>query len=213
MLTYQDQKKNRYRAYCDFLGTEEYSRYKECNRIFTAATLGPQGSSSDETLQYFNEARILTKKAMRVSLYPTFEELKDALVEDRIQIAVVPHAYHNINLFYMSPAIRLLGIFIFPTPVYGLARRRGSTKNFSDYREILTHPAPVPLMDYLLPKTCSQEIKVRLVSSTSQAAILVSKEFDELAITNEQAVSEYGLEFIKTYGEILMSWSVFGRGE
>jgi bacilysin biosynthesis protein BacA len=52
-----------------------------------------------------------------------------------------------------------------------------------------------------------------MVNSTSVAAIQVKQGLADLAITNENALREYDLEFISQYGKIEMSWSLFYKKE
>jgi bacilysin biosynthesis protein BacA len=52
-----------------------------------------------------------------------------------------------------------------------------------------------------------------MVNSTSVAAIQVKQGLADLAITNENALREYDLEFISQYGKIEMSWSLFYKNE
>jgi bacilysin biosynthesis protein BacA len=56
-------------------------------------------------------------------------------------------------------------------------------------------------------------MKIKFVNSISVAAIQVKQGLADLAITNENALREYDLEFISQYGKIEMSWSLFHKKE
>ncbi|NEO40837.1 MAG: LysR family transcriptional regulator [Moorea sp. SIOASIH] len=181
------------------------------SKTLVVGTLGPAGTSSEEALEYVVEQLQLEELSITTKLFDNFSQLKEALVSEDVNLALVPHAYHNINDFYMEPSFELSFIFIYPTPSYGLAKKPINQFDINKCT-ILTHPAPLPLLSYLLPDYEQQKsIKVKLVDSTSVAAKEVSEGLAELAITNEKAADKYGLEFIKTYGKIKMSWSIFQK--
>jgi prephenate decarboxylase len=172
-------------------------------------TLGPSGTSSDYASSYIVKQLESEQLTGEIQLFDSFSGVKEALLQDKVDIAVVPHAYHSINEFYMEPNLDLGFIFIYPTPVYGLAKRKNTEVVFKGAR-LVTHPAPLPLLSKLLPESQDQsEIQVDFSSSTSDAAIQVQQGLATLAITNKNAVDAYDLEFISTYGKIPMSWSIF----
>ncbi|QYO67517.1 hypothetical protein [Leptolyngbya sp. 7M] len=180
-----------------------------CPLVVVGGTLGPRGSSSEEALNFASK-HFLQESIVKIELYDTFEALKEALLKYEVQVAVVPHAYEKINYFYMNPYIRMIDVFKFPTPVYGLAKKKGAEFSLKQAR-IVTHPAPFPLLPRLLPKYNCDELDVNFVSSTSAAALMVKTGLADLALTNENAVKEYGLEFVSIYGPIAMSWTIFER--
>lgn len=113
----------------------------------------------------------------------------------------------------MEPNFKLGFIFTYPTPVYGLAKRKNE-EIVVENCTLVTHPAPLPLLPYLLPSDLNQnKIKIKFVNSTSVAAIQVKQGLADLAITNENALREHDLEFISQYGKIEMSWSLFHKKE
>jgi prephenate decarboxylase len=172
-------------------------------------TLGPIGTSSDNAASYIIEQFDSAAVTGATQLFDSFTDVKIALMEDKVDLALVPHAYNSINEFYMEPSLDLGFIFIYPTPVYGLAKKKNTEVIFKGAR-IVTHPAPLPLLSRLLPESEDRStMQVDLSSSTSDAAIQVQQGLAALAITNENAAKIYGLEFISTYGKIPMSWSIF----
>ncbi|MBD2446915.1 LysR family transcriptional regulator [Nostoc sp. FACHB-152] len=179
------------------------------SKTLIIGTLGPSGTSSDYASTHIIKQLESEKLSGEIQLFDTFPDVKEALLQGKVDLAVVPHAYHSINEFYMEPSLDLGFIFIYPTPVYGLAKKKNTEVNFKGAR-IVTHPAPLPLLSKLLPESEDQsEIQVDLSPSTSDAAIQVQKGLATLAITNKNAVEAYDLEFISTYGKIPMSWSIF----
>ncbi|WP_156481712.1 LysR family transcriptional regulator [Anabaena sp. 4-3] len=178
-------------------------------KTLVIGTLGPSGTSSDYASSYIVKQLEAENLTGEIQLFDSFPDVKTALLQNQIDLAVVPHAYDSINEFYMEPSFDLGFIFIYPTPVYGLAKKKNTDVTFKGAR-IVTHPAPLPLLSQLLPESEDQsEIQVDLSTSTSDAAIQVQKGLATLAITNKNAVEAYDLEFISTYGKIPMSWSIF----
>jgi bacilysin biosynthesis protein BacA len=171
-------------------------------------TLGPSGTSSEEALNYIKQQIQAKQINISVKLFDNFLALREALQNNQVDLALVPHAYDKINEFYMEPNFDLGFIFVYPTPVYGLAKKKDREIKFTGSK-VVTHPAPLPLLSQLLPGHSQQEITVELANSTSAAAQQVHQGLADLAITNEKARQSYDLEFVATYGTIPMSWSVF----
>jgi prephenate decarboxylase len=178
-------------------------------KTLIVGTLGPTGTSSDNAASYIIEQFDSAEATGAIQLFDSFTDVKAALMADKVNLALVPHAYASINEFYMEPDLDLGFIFIYPTPVYGLAKKKNTEVVFKGAR-IVTHPAPLPLLSRLLPESEDRStMQVDLSSSTSDAAIQVQQGLASLAITNENAAKIYGLEFVSTYGKIPMSWSIF----
>ncbi|WP_168465564.1 LysR family transcriptional regulator [Aphanizomenon sp. UHCC 0183] len=182
------------------------------SKTLTLGTLGPSGTSSEAALKYLIsqiEQEKIKEINVLVKLFDSFIDLQQALKNEQVDLALVPHAYERINEFYMQPKFDLGFIFVCPTPVYGLAKRKDQEFKVIGSK-IVTHPAPLPLLSELLPLQYSpQEMTVELVNSTSVAAKQVHQGLADLAITNEKARQYYDLEFVSIYGTIPMSWSVF----
>jgi len=182
-------------------------------KTLTVGTLGPKETSSEQTLNYLISQWKLQQISVNSHLFDSFTELKESLLQDQVDLALVPHAYERINDFYMEPSFKLGFIFTYPTPVYGLAKRKNE-EIVLENSTLVTHPAPFPLLSYLLPSNLNQNnIQVKFVNSTSVAAIQVKQGLADLAITNENALKEHDLEFISQYGQIEMSWSLFHKKE
>lgn len=177
----------------------------------TIGTLGPSGTSSEETACFLVEN---LKKECEFSpdihLYDTFDEVQNALVADQITFALVPNAYDRVNEYYIHPEMRWIDHFTHHTPAYGLAKRNDTEIPMKQCR-IVTHPAPRLLIKHLLSQLPHppQHYSVSLVHSTSLAAKLVKDREADLAITNALAAEREGLIFIQDFGKIKMSWSLF----
>ncbi|MEH1951634.1 MAG: LysR family transcriptional regulator [Nostoc sp.] len=174
-------------------------------------TLGPAATSSDYAAKHITNHLSSEQVTVSTQLFDTFTEVREALLQDKVNMALVPHAYDRVNEFYMEPNFELGFVFIFPTPVYGLAKKKNKEVAFKGSR-IVTHPAPLPLLTKLLPDAQDQtQIQVDLSPSTSDSAMQVMQGLADFAITNENAVKAYDLEFVSTYGNIRMSWSIFQK--
>ncbi len=178
-------------------------------KTLTIGTLGPSGSSSDYASSYIINQLQTEQFTATTQLFDSFTDVKEALQQQKVDIALIPHAYQRINEFYMESSFDLGFIFVCPTPVYGLAKQKGKSVNWERCR-IVTHPAPLPLLSKLLPDFIDPAtIQVEFSPATSDAALQVKHGLADLAITNEKAVHIYDLEFISIYGSIPMSWSIF----
>ncbi len=71
-----------------------------------------------------------------------------------------------------------------------------------------THPAPVALVNELLPDRYTV-CELRFANSTSAAAAHARDRETDLALTNKPAAEAYALEFISRTRPIRMLWSVF----
>lgn len=195
---------------CGYDSLLSYIQRRSAVRI---ASLGPENTSSHCVAKDAVEAYLAGTVAAEIVLLNTFQQVEKAVCAGACDLALVPHAYHEINLFYMNPQLEVLFIFISSTPTYGLAKRIGEPLSLDGGR-IVTHPAPVPLLPHLLRgQRFLREPAVELVSSTSVAARMVADGLADAAITNATAAREAGLELASVYGAIKMSWSLFCRKE
>lgn len=171
-------------------------------------TLGPVGTSSEQAANYAIE-HLYPNRACELSLLDSFESCIEELLTEKLDAVIVPHAYPKINDFYMHPELVVDEIFRADTPLYGLAVRDDFEfdEAMLDSEVIVSHPAPVPLIQYYLHRDPS----IKLVSSTSEAARQVRDFETNLAVTNQQAADVYGLKFVKQFKRIPMSWTVFQK--
>jgi bacilysin biosynthesis protein BacA len=193
------------RSWCGYEEALEYLSYRS---PLVVGTLGPEGTSSEHAASYFVDRFAPDVARTEIELFDSFQDLEWGLCWGDVDLAVVPHAYSRINEFYVKSGVDLLLLFICPTPTYGLVRREDVDRALRGCK-LVTHPASLPLLPQLLDDRNPQEFDVELVSSTSVAARRVREGSADLAITNERAAREHGLELVATYGPIRMSWSVF----
>jgi prephenate dehydratase len=173
--------------------------------VASIATLGPQGTSSEQAALYLWADRGTSGPAT-IQLYDTYEQAGAALHTGTASHLLVANAYAHINAFYMSPRLRLGGAFVFDTPQYGIAVSPGHTVR--PRPRIASHPAPVPLIDELIPDEY-REAEVVLADSTSAAAAKARTLDTDLALTTEPAAKANSLRFISRTRPIRMLWSVF----
>lgn len=175
-------------------------------------TLGPSGTSSEAAASYFIQSDEKYYKNHSIALLDSFQLVLHELIHGELSMAIVPHAYSGINLFYINPKVTLYRMFLFDTPVYGLAKRRDKVLAHHSCR-VVSHPAPVLLLDTLLPQIGVSAYEMDFVSSTSKAAEEVYENKADLALTNMNAIKKYNLVCCALYGPIQMGWSVFIKKE
>lgn len=175
--------------------------------VFRTATLGPAGTSSEAAAGYLTEK---LEEALglqgAVTLYDSFESAADAVLSGTESALLVANAYGNVHRMYMNPRLNLAGAFIHNTPPYGVAAAARVPVPLEV--RITTHPAPVPLIQELLPSAFLLK-EIIVAPSTSEAARRVADGEVELALTNEKSARRYHLKFVSRTRPIKMLWSLF----
>ncbi|NHB97288.1 prephenate decarboxylase [Photorhabdus stackebrandtii] len=184
-----------------------FSFDKEIFDVLNIATLGPSGTSSEQSAIRFGEFAIENKvaKSYQVVLCNTYEEASSQIILKDCQALVVANAYYNISEFYMDNRFNLSAAFLNYTPNYGIAIRDELTK---DNIVIATHPAPKALIPELLPDSL-KIADIIFKDSTSSAAKAVANLEVDAALTTEVAAKLHKLKFISHIRPIKMLWSVF----
>uniref|UniRef100_UPI0036DE36F2 prephenate decarboxylase n=1 Tax=Photorhabdus sp. RM322S TaxID=3342825 RepID=UPI0036DE36F2 len=184
-----------------------FSFDKEIFDVLNIATLGPSGTSSEQSAIRFGEFAIENKvaKSYQVVLCNTYEEASNQIILKDCQALVVANAYYNISEFYMDNRFNLSAAFLNYTPNYGIAIRDELTK---DNIVIATHPAPKALIPELLPDSL-KIADIIFKDSTSSAAKAVANLEVDAALTTEVAAKLHKLKFISHIRPIKMLWSVF----
>ncbi|ETS31253.1 hypothetical protein BB987_17885 [Photorhabdus temperata] len=184
-----------------------FSFDKEIFDVLNIATLGPSGTSSEQSAIRFGEFAIENKvaKSYQVALCNTYEEASSQIILKDCQALVVANAYYNISEFYMDNRFNLSAAFLNYTPNYGIAIRDELTK---DNIVIATHPAPKALIPELLPDSL-KIADIIFKDSTSSAAKAVANLEVDAALTTEVAAKLHKLKFISHIRPIKMLWSVF----
>lgn len=184
----------------------------ESKKIVKIGTLGPSGTSSEAAAAFFLQTYKNNAENYSITLLNSFKSVLHRLTDGNLGMAIVPHAYSQINLFYINPQIALYRMFLFDTPPYGLAKRQESLISNHQCR-VVSHPAPVLLLDALLAELSISCYEVAFVNSTSKAAKEVYENRADLALTNINAIKKYDLVCCASYGAIQMGWSVFIKRE
>jgi len=174
-------------------------------QIDSIATLGPEGTSSENAAKHLWNARGPGSEPV-VQLYDTYEKAGEALKAGLASHLVAANAYSAINIFYMDPSLSLVIAFLFDTPPYGLATSNPA-KVPREVR-VASHPAPVPLIGELLPASYALA-GILSADSTSAAALKAQRSEIDLALTTQPAAAVHKLQFISKTRTISMLWSVF----
>jgi bacilysin biosynthesis protein BacA len=184
----------------------------EQGNVIQIGTLGPSGTSSEAATAYFIQTDEKNPKNYSVKLLNSFQSVLQELIHGELSMALAPHAYSDINLFYINPKLALYRMFTFDTPAYGLAKRQHAALSQNSCR-VVSHPAPILLLDNLLAQIEVSDYQLELVSSTSKAALEVYENKADLALTNMNAIKKYNLVCCALYAPIRMGWSVFIKKE
>lgn len=175
--------------------------------IVSIATLGPQGTSSEEAARHLWAGRGPGGDPS-IHLCSTYEEAGLALKLKIASHLVVANAYSGANLFYMDPELSLAMAFLCDTPPYGLATP--CPEKVPSTVRVATHPAATPLIGELLP-ACYALAGILNADSTSSAALKAQQSEIDLALTTYPAATLHKLQFISRTRTIRMLWSVFTR--
>ena len=170
------------------------------------ATLGPAGTSSEQAARYLIQRLHGEGSEVTPKLFHSYEDASAAVIRGAADLLLVANAYANVCEFYMSATLRLAGAFYFQTPQYGIAAL--PDRDVSGPIRIASHPAPVPLIEQLLPEHLDAK-EIVLTSSTSAAALATRSGQVDAALTTRPSAERYGLSFISRTRPIEMLWSVF----
>lgn len=170
-------------------------------------TLGPSGTSSEAAAGFFSEwfGHRYPGSRVQVNLSDSYEQARSSMAEHTPRVLIVANAYPQINNFYMDPRLSLVATFVFDTPLYGLVSQGPLTTR---KLAVATHPAPMLLIEELLPHGLEVD-SVVLALSTSAAAAAAARGEVDVALTTEVAANIHGLHFISSTRPIRMLWSVF----
>lgn len=176
-------------------------------RDVTIHTLGPSGTSSEAAAYFFSEwfGQRYPGSRVQLNLSDSYEHARTSIGERTPGVLIVANAYPQINDFYMDSKLSLVATFVFDTPLYGLVSKGPLT---SRRLTVATHPAPLLLIEELLPEGLEVD-SVILALSTSAAAAAAARGEVDVALTTEVAANIHGLHFISNTRPIRMLWSVF----
>ena len=171
------------------------------------STLGPSGTSSEHAARYFLKS--FGTDNCRILLYPSYRDAARSVSVGESEYLVVANAFHGINDFYMDPVLSVHSVFLMLTPQYGLAKRPGDF--LRSQFEVISHPAPVPLIAELMPPRhkCAGIVAA---NSTAAAASAVENGDYDVALTTHSAAEQHNLVFFSNQRPIEMVWTVFTHG-
>ena len=186
----------------DEIQGSSFSERRQDSVFCRVATLGPSGTSSELAAQ-----NLLGKFASDTELFSTFEAAANWVVTQNCNdCLLVPNAYADINVFYISQTLRPFGCFFFDTPPYVLASQAPNILNKENLL-VGSHPAPSHLIQAQLP---SHEVTVVPTLSTSDAAKKAAQSKVDLCLTTLPASQLHNLHVIKhATRTIEMLWTVF----
>jgi hypothetical protein len=176
------------------------------DRYNLIATLGPTGTSSENTAFFFSQK---LRNKPDVKLFNTYEDAENFVLCSEGSLMLVANAYKRINEFYISNRTKPLLSFFFDTPPYGIATKPGiNLLELARKRplQIASHHAPQHLIAGLLP---GHRFEVFDAASTSLAAEMTSKGEVDACLTTKIACQKEGLEFQSTEVNIHMLWTAF----
>lgn len=67
-------------------------------KTLSVGTLGPKETSSEQTLNYLISQWKLQQISVNSHLFDSFTDLKKSLLENQIDLALVPHAYEKLMI-------------------------------------------------------------------------------------------------------------------
>ncbi|WP_244933377.1 prephenate dehydratase [Micromonospora tulbaghiae] len=171
------------------------------------ATLGPAGTSSHLTAAFLAE-----RHGLRIELCDTFDEVLGALVERRVDQALVPSAYQGATRFHWHRDLRLDAYFAQATPEYGIAARKRdappgdgevTVAALWEVRRIFADLAPPALRD--------RPMRWLDAESTQHAAELLAAGAADLAVTNAPGVRRHALRWVVRRPGAEIVWLLFGH--
>jgi prephenate dehydratase len=172
------------------------------NKCKLIATLGPKGTSSENTAFFLEK----TIQGATVKLFDSYEEASDFVACTSQSILLVANAYREINKFYISSEVQAIAAFFLNTPPYAIAAKESFELQDTNVINVASHQAPSHLVRQLLPKN---KCIVLDASSTSKAAKMVSSKSADACLTNITACKNEGLVFKTDEVNIKMLWTIF----
>lgn len=182
------------------------------NRI-RIGTLGPEGTTSYEAAKYVKD--FLEKQYgdpnIVIQLYVSFDLAFNALLDGKIDMILLPNAYHKMTEFYWNSHLELLLTFTTKTPEYGIAYVPGIHTPAKDYYTIATCKAVEHILFELwktTPYSNSDFHVIDAYSTTASLNLLLSGEVD-FALTNRTSLDRSHAQFISDTKQAEVLWSIF----
>lgn len=194
-----------------FFGLQGLSDYEEIS------TLGPDGTSSQAAAVFLST---LLDRDLNINLFNSFELAGNYTESNHQSVLLVANAYRDIDLFYMTPNLKLAGSFFFTPPDYYICcRDKTLLKQKIELKKrilLSSHRAPSSRIPNLLDSISINgwnidlsKIEISFEESTAKAALSVTNNESDLCLINESAAKLYELDIISLPMVIEMVWSVF----
>lgn len=176
----------------------------------TLGTLGPSGTSS-----HVAAGPLVERHGLHVRLFDTFDDVLAALVDRKVEYALVPSAYQGLTRFHWHRDLRLVAFFPQATPEYGIAALSDtappaghgpvSVAAMWEVRRIYAEVVPAALGE--------REVHWVDADSTQHAAEILAAGGADLAVTNAPGVRAHGLSWVARRPGAEILWTVFGHAE
>lgn len=169
---------------------------------FSVHTLGPTGTNCEIAARYWLSQR--GDSSSRVVLHDTLEHAVVGVLEAPATSAllgcIVYPQLHEI-VFQNLGTMSLRECFVYPTHPMVLARRSSPEGLDARITTVVSHAAPVNLLDGL-------GVDIRLADSNSQAALRCADGETDACITTIVAAEACGLAVVKDFGPVAMGYSI-----
>lgn len=173
-------------------------------------TLGPRGTTSEMTsfslIAALNQSGVSNVQTI---LYSNFSLVTQALLNDEVDVILIPNAYDRISDIYWDPRMKIDVYFKHETPKYGLYAR-DSDIDVHRHMILCAMSACTTIIEHLQQSDAIfADKQVQITSSTEEAAKLVAEGMADIAITNELCAGKYGLVSLASEYHVDMLWTVF----
>jgi hypothetical protein len=186
----------------------------------TLGTLGPSGTSS-----HLAAGLLVERHGLHIRLFDTFDDVLAALVDRKVEYALVPSAYQGLTRFHWHRDLRLVAFFPQATPEYGIAAPPETETETEMATETVPEAGRGPvrvaamwevrrIYAEVVPAALSgREVRWVDADSTQHAAEILAAGGADLAVTNAPGVLAHGLSWVARRPGAEIVWTVFGHAE
>lgn len=192
---------------------QKLTEYIKSKDKVTLVTMGPKGTTSSMSAEYFKNFAIenLGAKNIEVLLYDTFEIAVVELKKQNADLILLPNAYGKMTNFYWDITLELVFTFIVQTPEYGLAAININEVRKKDTISVSTCKAVEHLLKEMLVKAGMENKNVHIVEaySTKKSLTLLEEGKVDIALTNDTSLVGSNAYFITDTMHTEVLWSIF----
>ena len=168
-------------------------------------TLGPAGTSSHLAAEF-----LAAEYQLSVVLFPSFGQIRPALLSGAVDAALVPSAYSGLTRFHWDRELRLLGFFTRPTPDYGIACRTDGFAPDGPLRVAAMWEVRPIYQELMTAELRPREVVWVDAGSTQEGAEILAAGGSDLAVTNDPGVLTNGLRWVASRHGAEIVWTLFG---